>query len=93
MNRETQPVTRRRVATAIQLVAMILCTAIGARRGFQLSDDYVAGALIGGFVGLLIGLVGSGVLLTVGQLIRNVPVQRIRGCVSSLISSNERSEK
>ncbi|MDP7741604.1 MAG: hypothetical protein QGF67_09200 [Lentisphaeria bacterium] len=93
MSGEAQSVSRRRVATGFQLGAMILCIAIGARRGFQLPDDYVAGALVGGFIGLLVGLIASGVILTVEQLILNLSVRRIRAGMALVFSSKDRSEK
>tara|TARA_B100000809_G_scaffold243352_1_gene268286 strand:+ start:1504 stop:1785 length:282 start_codon:yes stop_codon:yes gene_type:complete len=93
MNRETQSVNRRRVNTGIQLAVMIVCIAVAARRGFQLSDDHVAGALIGGFVGLLVGLIASGVILTLEQLILNLPVRRIRAGMALVFSSKDRSQK
>jgi thiamine transporter ThiT len=79
--------------TSIQLSVMIICIAVAARRGFQLSDDHVAGALIGGFVGLLVGLIASGIILTVEQLIPNHPLRRIRAGMELVFSSKDRSEK
>ena len=93
MTGETQSVTRRRVETGIQLGVIIVCIAIAARRGFQVVDDHVAGALIGGFIGLLVGLVASGVILTVEQLILNLPVRRIRAGMALVFSSKDRNEK
>jgi thiamine transporter ThiT len=72
---------------------MIVCIAVAARRGFQLSADHVAGALIGGFVGLLVGLIASGIILTVEQLILNLSVQRIRAGMALVFSSKDRSKK
>jgi len=93
VNRETQSVKRRRVNTGIQLLVMIACIAVAARRGFQLSDDHVAGALIGGFAGLLVGLIASGVILTFEQLILNLPLRRIRAGMALVFSSKDGGEK
>ena len=55
----------------IQLAAILVVTAVGVVVGMLVVDERAAGAVVGGFIGLLVGLLGSGVFLMIYRLIRH----------------------
>jgi len=62
----------RLIDNLIQLLVIVVCTFLGAGVGFFVITDHLAGALVGGFIGLLVGLFGSGLFLMIYRAIRHV---------------------
>jgi hypothetical protein len=55
----------------LQGLAIVVCLLVGAGIGALVASDLLPGALIGGFVGLLAGLLGSGLFLMVYRGVRH----------------------
>jgi DNA-directed RNA polymerase subunit RPC12/RpoP len=55
-----------------QFVAIGICLAIGILVGALVIRDHIPGAITGGFVGLLVGLLGSGAFLMVYRFVRHL---------------------
>ena len=55
----------------IQGLAILACLILGAVSGAIVVADHVPGALVGGFIGLLVGLFGSGIFLMIYRAIRH----------------------
>jgi ABC-type microcin C transport system permease subunit YejE len=55
-----------------QGLAILVCLLVGAGIGFLVITDGLAGALVGGFVGMVIGLFGSGIFLMIFRAIKHV---------------------
>lgn len=62
--------TRKR-DNVIQAVAILACATCGAVLGALLVRERIPAALVGGFLGLLVGLFGSGIWLMVYRIIRH----------------------
>lgn len=56
----------------IQGVSILVCLVIGAIVGALLIEEWLPGALVGGFGGLLIGLFGSGIFLMIYRGLRHM---------------------
>ena len=56
----------------IQAVVIFVCLALGATIGAVVVEERVAGAVVGGFIGLLVGLFGSGVFLMVYRAVMHI---------------------
>lgn len=54
-----------------QGLAILVCLVLGAGIGFLAVADRLPGALLGGFLGLLIGLFGSGIFLMIYRAVRH----------------------
>lgn len=54
-----------------QGLAILLCLVLGAAIGFWLMTDGLMGAFFGGFLGLLVGLFGSGIALMIYRAIKH----------------------
>jgi uncharacterized membrane protein YeaQ/YmgE (transglycosylase-associated protein family) len=54
-----------------QAMVILMCLVIGAAVGPWMMADRLLGALVGGFVGLLAGLFGSGIVLMIYRAIRH----------------------
>jgi len=54
-----------------QGLAILICLFLGAGVGMIVMSDWRAGALVGGFIGLLGGLFGSGIFLMIYRAIRH----------------------
>lgn len=52
-----------------QGVATLLCLVVGLVLGLLIADEKPAGLIIGGFLGLLVGILGSGIFLMIYRLI------------------------
>jgi hypothetical protein len=48
-----------------QGLAILVCTVLGPLIGFFAMNDRMAGAVLGGFIGLLVGLFGSGIFIMI----------------------------
>ncbi len=48
-----------------QAVAIFVCLVLGISIGYFTTSDGATGALLGGFIGLLVGLFGSGLFLMI----------------------------
>jgi len=55
-----------------QGVAILVCLLLGAGIGFLVMTDGLTGALLGGFIGLLTGLFGSGIFLMVYRAVKHI---------------------
>ena len=56
----------------IQGLAIFVCLALGATIGALVVEERLPGALVGGFIGLLLGLVGSGFFLMVFRFVMHI---------------------
>ena len=56
----------------IQGISILVCLAIGAVIGALLIEEWIPGALVGGFCGLLVGLFGSGIFLMIFRAVRHM---------------------
>jgi hypothetical protein len=56
----------------IQALAIVACLVLGSLIGAVVSDVRVAGAVVGGFLGLLVGWIGSGVVLMVYRAVMHI---------------------
>lgn len=56
----------------IQGIAILACLLVGAGIGILLAQDWIAGAVVGGAIGLLAGLFGSGAFLMVYRAIMHM---------------------
>lgn len=54
-----------------QGLTILICLALGAGIGFLAATDGLMGALLGGFIGLLVGLFGSGLFLMILRAMRH----------------------
>jgi hypothetical protein len=54
-----------------QGLAILVCLILGSLIGLLVATDRLPGALLGGFAGLLVGLIGSGIFLMVYRAIRH----------------------
>ena len=54
-----------------QGLAILGCLFLGAGIGFLAMTDGLMGALLGGFIGLLVGLFGSGIFLMIYRAIKH----------------------
>jgi NADH:ubiquinone oxidoreductase subunit 6 (subunit J) len=54
-----------------QGLAIAVCLVLGAGIGFLVGTDSLIGVLVGGFIGLIVGLFGSGVFLMIFRAIRH----------------------
>ena len=54
-----------------QLAAIVVATVAGAVIGMLIADEAPVGAMTGGFIGLLVGLFGSGIFLMVYRFIQH----------------------
>lgn len=54
-----------------QGLAILACMLLGAGIGFLVMSDGVAGALVGGFIGMVVGLLGSGIYLMIYRTVRH----------------------
>jgi len=55
----------------LQGLAILVCLLLGAAIGFLVMTDGLAGLLLGGFVGLLVGLFGSGIFLMIYRAVKH----------------------
>jgi hypothetical protein len=55
-----------------QAIAIVVCLVLGAAIGAFSLTDRAAGALVGGFIGLLVGLFGSGIFLMIYRAVRHI---------------------
>ncbi len=55
----------------IQGISIFASLLLGAGIGALVIHDRLAGALVGGFVGLVLGLLGSGIVLMIYRIIRH----------------------
>jgi hypothetical protein len=55
-----------------QAVAILVCLALGAGIGAAAFEERIPAALVGGFLGLLAGLFGSGIFLMIYRAIRHL---------------------
>ncbi len=55
----------------VQAAVIVVCTLLGTGIGALLIEDRIAGCLVGGFVGLLAGLLGSGLFLMIYRMVRH----------------------
>jgi hypothetical protein len=62
----------RRKDNLYQAIAIVVFLALGALTGFLVAPDRGLGAVTGGFVGLLVGLFGSGIFLMIFRAIRHL---------------------
>ena len=56
----------------VQGIAIFVCLCIGVGIGVALAREWLAGALVGGLVGLVLGLLGSGMFLMVYRTVRHI---------------------
>ena len=56
----------------VQGLALVVCLLLGAGIGVLLVKDQLAGLLVGGFIGLLVGLFGSGIFLMLYRAIMHI---------------------
>jgi DNA-directed RNA polymerase subunit RPC12/RpoP len=56
----------------VQFAVIAACVPIGILIGALVVQEHLAGALVGGFVGLLVGLFGSGIFLMIYRFIRHI---------------------
>jgi hypothetical protein len=54
-----------------QGITILVCLLLGAGIGFLVMTDGLAGFLLGGFVGLLVGLFGSGIFLMIYRAVKH----------------------
>jgi hypothetical protein len=54
-----------------QGLAILICLILGAGIGFLVLSDGLMGALLGGFIGLLVGLFGSGIVLMILRAVKH----------------------
>lgn len=54
-----------------QGLAILICLLLGAGIGFLAISDGLLGALLGGFIGLLAGLFGSGIFLMIFRSVKH----------------------
>jgi hypothetical protein len=54
-----------------QGLAILVCLLLGAGIGFLVMTDGLMGTLLGGFIGLLVGLFGSGTFLMIYRAIQH----------------------
>jgi len=59
----------RRSDNLYQALAIVACLILGVALGALLMSDWRAGVFVGGFIGLLVGLFGSGIFLMVYRAI------------------------
>lgn len=56
----------------IQGIAIFTCLILGAGIGALVIHDRLAGALVGAFLGIVLGVLGSGVVLMFYRIVRHV---------------------
>ncbi len=56
----------------IQGLAIFVCLALGAAIGALVVEERLPGALVGGFIGLLVGLLGSGFFLMLFRFVMHI---------------------
>ena len=54
-----------------QGLAILVCLVLGAVIGAIVASDHIPGALVGGFIGILVGLFGSGIFLMIYRAVRH----------------------
>ncbi len=62
----------RRRDNLLQAASIVICLILGALIGLFVTSDRAAGVLVGGFIGLLVGLFGSGIFLMVYRFLRHL---------------------
>ncbi|NLS90810.1 MAG: hypothetical protein GXX96_01315 [Planctomycetaceae bacterium] len=55
-----------------QAIAIAVCLLLGAIIGALVTEEHLPGALVGGFLGLLVGLLGSGFVLMVFRAVMHL---------------------
>src|ERR1700726_360245 len=58
--------------TPYQGLIILACLVLGALNGFFAMRPGVLGALVGGFIGVLVGLFGSGIFLMIFRAVRHL---------------------
>lgn len=61
----------RKKDNLFQALAIVVCLLLGALTGYLIAKDAITGLIVGGFVGLLVGLFGSGIFLGIFRAIRH----------------------
>lgn len=56
----------------LQGLAILVCTVLGVGIGGLWTDSWPASFIIGGFLGLLVGLIGSGIFLMIFRAVRHL---------------------
>ncbi len=56
----------------LQAASIVICLILGALVGLFVASDRALGVVAGGFIGLLVGLFGSGVFLMVYRFLRHL---------------------
>ncbi len=54
-----------------QGIAIVVCLFLGVGIGYAFSKDHVTGVIAGGFIGLLVGLFGSGIFLMIYRAVKH----------------------
>ena len=61
----------RKKDNVYQGVSILICLLLGVGIGALISDNWRVGAVAGGFFGLLVGLLGSGIFLMIFRAVRH----------------------
>ena len=56
----------------LQAVVILVCIVVGAGIGALMIQDWLGGLLVGGFAGMVIGLLGSGIFLMVFRAVMHL---------------------
>lgn len=61
----------RKKDNLFQALTIAVCLILSALIGFLIAKDAVTGLIVGGFIGLLVGLFGSGIFLMIFRAVRH----------------------
>ena len=56
----------------LQAAAIVICLILGALVGLLVASERIAGVLIGGFLGMVLGLFASGIFLMIYRFLRHL---------------------
>lgn len=61
----------RKKDNLFQALAIVVCLLLGVLIGYLIAKDAITGVIAGGFIGLLVGLFGSGIFLMIFRAVRH----------------------